>query len=110
MHNRCGFGGNGQGFASQRWLDRHFVDHGHEFTPPFINAADYEQAAVDFMQGLMGPNIYQGVRSNGDIIRFNEVTNEFGIARSDGVIRTYYISDPARNFMSNWEYVLRQIW
>ena len=49
VHNHCGPGGNGEGFRSQRLLDRHFNDHNSEFHPPFANADAYEQAALDFM-------------------------------------------------------------
>jgi pyocin large subunit-like protein len=48
-------------------------------------------------------------RTNGDIVRFNPVTNEFGVARADGVIRTYFKPDPAvHGFPTNLDYFKAQ--
>jgi hypothetical protein len=102
-HNHCGPGGSGEGFADQILLDDHFGRHSGEFVPEYgygyTDANAYEQGAVDFMRGSSPSGTYGSVllrvRANGDIVRFNPITNEFGVARSDGVIRTYYI--PVRN-------------
>ncbi|MGB8345878.1 MAG: polymorphic toxin-type HINT domain-containing protein [Ktedonobacteraceae bacterium] len=103
--------GNSPGFANQERLTDHFERHGGDFGSPFTTESDYEQGAKDFMHGPMASDTYQGVRSNGDIVRFNEGTNAFGVARSNGVIKTYYIPDPAiHGYATNWEYVLSQIW
>jgi filamentous hemagglutinin len=45
------------------------------------------------------------VRANGDIVRYNPATEEFGIVKSDGTIRTYYKPDPANHgFPTNLDY------
>jgi pyocin large subunit-like protein len=99
-----------RGFDPQL-LTRHFDEHGGEFTPPFTNENEYEQAAINFMNEPLSSGVYQGVRTNGDILRFNEATNAFGIMRADGLIRTYFIPDPTIHSMpTNWDYVLSQIW
>jgi len=38
VHNHCGPGGNGEGFADQRLLNKHFGKHNSEFSSPFANA------------------------------------------------------------------------
>ena len=114
VHNHCGPGGSGEGFATQSLLDDHFVRHSGGFGPEYgyTDANSYEQGAVDFMRGSSPSGTYgsvlQRVRANGDIVRFNPITDEFGVARSDGVIRTYYIPEPAigHPYPTNLEYFL----
>jgi filamentous hemagglutinin len=36
-------------------------------------------------------------RPNGDVVRYNPATDEFGVVKPDGTIRTYYKPDPARH-------------
>ena len=50
--------------------------------------------ADDFTTGIKGPNIQELVRGNGDIIRFNATTGEYGVVSKGGIIRTYYKPAP----------------
>lgn len=113
VHNSCSPGGSGQGFATQDLRDDHYGRHGGDFGPEYgyTDADAYEQGAVNFMRGDSPSGTYgstlQRVRANGDIVRFNPITNEFGIARSDGVIRTYYIPEPGiHGYTTNLDYFL----
>jgi pyocin large subunit-like protein len=52
-------------------------------------AKEYEVAAQKFINSSeKGIETYK--RANGDIVRYNKATNEFGIADKDGTIRTYF--------------------
>jgi len=98
--------GNAKGFADQNKLASHFNKHNDEFNPPFASEQEYEQAAKKFLSGEPSSDVLQRVRPNGDIVRFNPTTNEFGVISKSGVIRTYFIPDPIKNGISNLEYFL----
>jgi RHS repeat-associated protein len=101
--------GNNQrrGFASQRLRDSHFQDHGSDFGAK--TAQEYEQQADRFLNGPRDQWTLQGVRANGDIVRYNDVTQEFGVVKPDGTIRTYYHPDPAiHEYPSNLDYFYAQ--
>jgi hypothetical protein len=59
------------------------------------------------MSGFPSAGVLQLQRTNGDIVRWNTLTGDFGIVTTNGVIRTYYNianrSDPL-------DYFLRQYW
>jgi len=57
--------------------------------PEFTSLAEYRQAARRFFSGP-GDGLQQGVRANGDIVRFNPKTGHFGVMSQDGVIRTFF--------------------
>jgi filamentous hemagglutinin len=79
---------NGQ-FADTSKLEDHANRHGSDFGAS--TAAEYEQQANTFTNGPLGHGVLEKTRPNGDIIRYNDVTGEFGIAQPDGTIRTYYL-------------------
>ncbi len=70
-------------------LASHFRDHAHEWTPPMPNEGTYLQRAIELLSAPPG-NILEQVRPNGDILRYNPVTNEFAVMASDGTIRTLF--------------------
>ena len=81
------------GFSSKDQFQEHFADHGTDFgaqTP-----AEYAQQANDFLNGELGSDVLETMRPNGDIVRYNPITNEFGVAKADGTIRTYFSPDPS---------------
>ncbi len=102
VHNTCdpdnppsGFPGqNGDatgtptGFQDSTLLNNHFAKHGSDYGA--LTPGEYEQQAIDFMSG--GPDAYelQLRRPGGDYVRWNMVTDEFGVVTPRGVIRTYY--------------------
>jgi pyocin large subunit-like protein len=60
--------------------------------------------ALDIIDGAT-KNILTTVRPNGDTVRFNPTTDEFGILGRDGVIRTYYRTDPSEHgYPTNLDY------
>jgi filamentous hemagglutinin len=54
---------------------------------------------------LRGQGRREKVRSDGDVVRYNPNTDEFGVGSSGGSICTYYKPDPAvHGKRSNLEY------
>jgi hypothetical protein len=95
-------GGRGQ-FANDGLLQDHFGRHGSDFgarTP-----AEYTHQADTFLNGPRASTTRERVRPGGDRVRYNEATEEFGVVRPDGTIRTYYRPDPARHgYPTNLDY------
>ena len=83
------------GFAGLTALLTHFQEHGAAVNA--TDAQDYQNKAIIFLQTpLTTPPILECVRSNGDTVRFNQLTSEFAVVRSTGVIKTYYKPLPVR--------------
>lgn len=81
----------------------HWVKHGSDF-PNLLNAKQYVEQATDFLRNP-GPNVQTIIRGNGDVVRFDPTTDEFGVMTKDGVPKTYYIPDPAAHgFPTNQDY------
>jgi hypothetical protein len=85
--------GTGAQFASQRRLTRHFGSHGADFGAR--TAAQYQRQADRFLTGTRDSNTLERTRPNGDVVRFNTRTNEYGVVSRSGIIRTYYRPDPS---------------
>jgi len=110
VHNHCGPGGDGVGFGDQNLLNNHFTKHNREFSPPFADAGEYENAAVDFMTQGERPGLHEGPRwSDAATLRVDDSTGWFGVIRN-GKITTFFIPDPAINGgFSPVDYFLNQI-
>ena len=80
------------GFANNNTLESHYTDHGSDFGAK--SAVEYQNLAKSFMNNN-NSNILSKTRANGDIVKFNNSTNEFGVMTSQGIIRTYYKPNPA---------------
>ncbi|MBB4170808.1 hemagglutinin repeat-containing protein [Rhizobium sp. BK538] len=80
-------------FGSVAKLQDHYARHGNDFGAK--SAAEYQAQAKGFLEGPPSPGILEKTRANGDIVRYNPATDEFGVVSIGGVIRTYYKPDPA---------------
>jgi pyocin large subunit-like protein len=90
-------------FANAIRRQDHFVKHGRGVRA--TSSGHYELLAARFLSGPPQSNLHQKMRSNGDLIRYNEVTEEFGILSAVGVVKTYFIPDPAEHgYPSNLDY------
>lgn len=91
-------------FASQRHLEQHYDKHvvrGREFGS--ITREEYEARAVRLRDAAAdGKVVHEHVRENGDRVKFDKSTGEFGVYREDGVVRTLF--KPKRG----WSYFLKQ--
>lgn len=79
-----------KGFLSKT-LNVHYSKHGKEMG--FKSRSEYNNAAVDFMNKTPTANIDYFVDSRGTAYKFDHNTGEFGIAKADGTMITYYIPD-----------------
>ncbi|HEV2288629.1 MAG TPA: RHS repeat-associated core domain-containing protein [Candidatus Acidoferrales bacterium] len=76
------------GFADDSSLAAHFEKHGAEFGAK--SEGEYEALAKDFLSGPKLEGVLEKVRPNGDILRYNPATNEFGVISKSGAIRTFF--------------------
>jgi len=84
-------------------LAAHFQAHRADFGA--ATAAAYEALADRFLGGPIDTRTHQCVRSNGDVLRYSELTQEFGIISARGVIRTYFKPKPRRHrYVTNLTY------
>jgi filamentous hemagglutinin len=71
----------------------HHADHMADFGN--CTCARYEQMADRFLGGSLQPGVLHCTRAScGDLIRYNPTTEEFGILRADGIIKTYFKPTP----------------
>ena len=95
--------GIGTRFADQEKLADHFARHGSDFGAK--TALEYQAQADKFLTASKHSGILEKTRANGDIVRYNPTTDEFGVLSSGGSIRTYYKPDPTiHGKSSNLEY------
>jgi filamentous hemagglutinin len=87
----------------------HYQDHVNEFGVTALGPSEYANMADTFLGAQLPTGVLEYIRSKGDIIRFNPVTNEFGILSSSNFIRTYFKPDPAAHGLpSNMDYFNRE--
>lgn len=90
-----------KGFADATELQTHFSDHAVDFAA--LTPSDYEALADAFLSKPATADMRECTRSKGDRVRFDKVTNEYGVIDNKGVIRTYFVPKmcstlPRRNF------------
>lgn len=85
-----------RGFANQSLLIWHCNKHGFQFGTN--NPRHYERLAIRFFQVDLAdtPNLLECCNEDGDVVRFNPVTDEFGVMQVNGIIRTYFKPIPER--------------
>jgi hypothetical protein len=90
-------------FGDAAKLQDHNGRHGADFGAK--SAAEYEQQADTFLNTRKASGVLEKVRPNGDIVRYNPATDEFGVVKPDGTVRTYYKPDPAvHGYPTNMDY------
>jgi filamentous hemagglutinin len=86
-------------------LPDHFQRHGADFGA--ASPQEYEAMADQFLGSPLTPPTQECIRrSNSDILRFDPITNEFGVLSNNGMIRTYYKPNPwnKKKFPTNLAY------
>ena len=78
---------NTRGFLNARQLNRHFARHGPQFG--VATTIDYEEAADSFF-GPKAAHVLECTRGRGDTVRFDPLTDGYGVIDANGVIRTYF--------------------
>jgi pyocin large subunit-like protein len=81
-----------KGFLNSAQLQYHFQEHGMDFSAK--NVKDYERMADVFLGDGLAPNARECMRRQGDKVRFNPHTDEYGVIDTSGVIRTYFKPTP----------------
>ncbi len=76
------------GFANTRQLHRHYALHGGDFNAG--NVQQYEFLADMFLGGQKPAHVQECRRKQGDVLRFDPVTQEYGVVSGSGTIRTYF--------------------
>lgn len=61
--------------------------------PEFRTLDDYVSAARSFHHGPPGDGVLEGVRKNGDFVRYDPDSGYFGVRSPDGTIRTFFRPD-----------------
>ncbi len=82
-----------KGFLDTGELIDHFVKHvtTQGDITGITTEIEYLELADNFCAGPLDSNTVEHIRSyDGATIRYNTVSNEFGIVGSDGYIKTYY--------------------
>ncbi len=75
-----------KGFPTEK-LSQHFQKHGKEFN--CTSNTEYNNKAVAFMNSK-GESVDSFKSEENSIYKYNYDTNEFGIAKTDGTIITYF--------------------
>jgi hypothetical protein len=76
------------GFESISQLRRHFSEHGHDFGAR--NANEYEQMADLFLGGNKPEGMHECVQNSGARLRYDPVSEAFGVLGTQGIIGTYF--------------------
>jgi filamentous hemagglutinin len=76
-----------KGFLNARQRNRHFAEHGADFGAS--NAIDYEASADLFLGGTVPSGVHECTRKQGDKLRYDPKTQNYGVIGSNDVIRTF---------------------
>src|ERR1039458_5993864 len=94
------------GFLNLKQLNRHYTSHGAEFGAK--SATEYQTLADMFLGGTRVQPIEECFRGKGDIVRFNPVTDEYGVLDSGGTIRTYFKPAPCASLRGPIKIAMQQ--
>ena len=75
-------------FANSEERADHFHKHGADFGAKDVR--DYEVKADAFLLGPKSSTALDYTRSQGDLVRFDPATDEFGVLSGSGEVRTYF--------------------
>ncbi len=79
-------------FANRRQRDRHYAKHGADCGA--ATADEYEELADAFFAMVKTATIHECARSQGDLIRFDQRTDFYGVITNAMVIRTFFKAIP----------------
>ena len=97
-----------KGFSDALLRQRHFDKHRLHFQ--VLTALEYEALADQFLGGPLPQSAFECERANGDVVRYDPTTNEFGILCQHNCIVTYYKPTglDRRRYPTNYHYWRRQ--
>lgn len=96
------------GFKSRVHLLDHFAKHQGRLG--FSQVSEYEEAADSFVGKPLPSTAGEFIRPwNGDVVRFDAATDEFGITDRSGFLKTYYRLHPDdHDEPTNMQYFLKE--
>jgi pyocin large subunit-like protein len=77
-----------RGFRNDQQRRLHFAKHGADFGA--ASDLDYERRAVQFLGGPLAPDAAECTRPGGGLVRYNDITREFGVVLPSGFVGTYF--------------------
>jgi pyocin large subunit-like protein len=84
-------------FETPALLTDHFTKHGAEFGAADEN--DYLARADAFCYGQLDAHTEEHIRTtDGAVLRYNNLTNEFGVVGSDNFVKTYFKPSAGRRY------------
>jgi pyocin large subunit-like protein len=66
--------------------------------PGFLDQNDYVSAARELLAGPAGEGVIEGMRANGDLLRFGRGTQAFGIKSPAGTAKTFFRPDDGESY------------
>jgi pyocin large subunit-like protein len=94
-------------FANGDLLAEHFAKHMYDFDAE--TPSEYDDLAAQFLTNQNNPDVLELTRPDGDVVKFNPNTNEFGILSGDGNVRTYLrLDERSHDYPSNLNYFYAQ--
>jgi hypothetical protein len=79
---------NTNGFRSRRELEQHHADHQAEFGT--VTVVEYAALADAFWSDPKPSHIHEYRRRQGDIMRYDPVTESLGVVDGKSIIRTFF--------------------
>jgi pyocin large subunit-like protein len=95
-----------KGFESVAQLNRHFSEHGDDFGAS--NPNEYEQMADDFLGVDKPQTVHECARPGGSKLRYDPVSEAFGVIDGFGIIRTYFKPVPCSSLPGSLREARRQ--
>ncbi|MBI4128312.1 MAG: hypothetical protein HY459_04590 [Parcubacteria group bacterium] len=96
-----------EGFGNATMRLDHFQRHGPRLGVE--SELEYELLAKMFMNRPTGSTLLTKTRANGELVRFDTVTEHFGVKAPNGTIETFYKPNPAvHGYHINLDYFLTQ--
>jgi len=95
-------------FERGEHYEKHCVRRG-EF--PCIDDVQYEVLADAFLTTGIRETIMQCTRPQGEIVRYDMITEEFGVLKTNGFVRTYFLAKPIlHGYATNLCYFYAECW
>lgn len=72
-------------------LEAHYLKHGHQLG--YNSQEQYLQGARALLNAVVGDDVLQKIRPNGDVMHYRVSSGEFAVMTQSGRIRTYFKTD-----------------
>jgi pyocin large subunit-like protein len=97
---------NTKGFVNTRQLHLHYAEHGGEFGA--ADASQYEALADSLWNEPRPSHIEECQRNQGDIVRFDKMTQAYGVIDKNRRLRTFFKPIPCSSIATTQRAAMRQ--